>query len=280
MIKLQTLMTGLAIGESPRWQDGHLWFSNWGAQEILAVDPQGRSEVAVRLPFSSFPFSFDWLPDGCLLIASSSERPLLRQEADGTLVDHAKLTQGWNEIVVARTGNAYINRVGFNPFIGEEFAPGNITLVTPDGSARQVAEGFAFPNGMAITDDNSTLIIADSYGKKLLAFDIETNGDLSNQRIWADLGEGAPDGICLDAQGAVWYADVPNQQCVRVHEGGKVLQTIDRDRGCFACMLGGEDGKTLFMMTAEWQGMGKMMSASRTGQVVTARVSVPHAGKP
>ena len=280
MSEVKTLLTGLAFGESPRWHDGRLWFSNWTAQEIIAVDPQGKSEVIVRLPFSSFPFSIDWLPDGRLLIVSSSDRPLLRQEPDGTLVDHADLKRGFNEIVVDSRGNAYINGAGFNPLVGEKFAPGIITLVTPDGTSRQVAEGIAFPNGMAITPDQSTLIIADSYNKKLTAFDIADEGGLSTQRVWAELGEGTPDGICMDAEGSVWYADVPNKRCVRVREGGEVLQTIELDRGCFACMLGGEDGKTLFMMAAQWHGMENMVGAPRTGQVLTAQAPAPHVGWP
>ena len=148
---VQVLMIGLAFGESPRWHDSRLWFSNWGAQEIIAVDPKGKSEVVVRLPFPSFPFSIDWLPDGRLLIISSSDQPLMRQEPNGSLVPHAELSRGFNEIVVDSRGNAYMNGAGFNPLAGEKFAPGIITLVTPDGSAKQVAEGIAFPNGMAIT---------------------------------------------------------------------------------------------------------------------------------
>jgi len=244
-------MNGLAFGESPRWHDGRLWLSNWTAQEVVAVDPQGKSEVMLRLPFSTFPFSIDWLPDGRLLIASSSAQPLLRQDSDGSLVAHANLTRGWNEIVVDGRGNTYINGAGFNPLAGEKFAPGIITLATPDGAVQQVAEGIAFPNGMAVPPGNSTLIVADSYGKKLTAFDIAADGSLSNQRVWADLGTGVPDGICLDSEGAVWYADVPNKRCMRVREGGEVLQTVEVDRGCFACMLGGPDDKTLFILAAE-----------------------------
>jgi sugar lactone lactonase YvrE len=278
--KPQVLMTGLAFGESPRWHDGRLWLSNWTAQEIIAVDPEGKSEVMIRLPFATFPFSIDWLPDGRLLIVSSSDRPLLRQESDGSLVPHADLKRGWNEIVVDGRGNAYINGAGFNPLAGEKFAPGIITMVTPDGSVRQVAEGIAFPNGMAVTPNNSTLIIADSYGKKLIAFKIAGDGSLSTQRVWADLGGGVPDGICLDEEGAVWYADVPNKRCVRVHEGGEVLQTVELDRGCFACMLGGGDRKTLFMLAAEWYGMENMVGVPRTGQVVTIKTSASGVGRP
>jgi sugar lactone lactonase YvrE len=234
----------------------------------------------VRLPYATFPFSIDWLPDGRLVIVSTSDQPLLRRELDGALVSHADLSRGFNEIVVDSRGNIYINGAGFNPLAGEKFAPGIITLVTPDGASRQVAEGIAFPNGMAVTPDDSTLIVADSYGKKLVAFDIAPDGGLSKQRTWADLGDGVPDGICLDAEGAIWYADVPNKRCTRVGEGGELLDTIQLDRGCFACMLGGDEGRALFIMAAEWPGMDKMIGAPRTGQVVVAEVSVPHAGRP
>ena len=141
-----------------------------------------------------------------------------------------------------------------------------------------MADGVAFPNGMVVTPDNSTLIVAESYGSKLTAFDIDADGGLSNRRVWADLDGGAPDGICLDAENAVWYADVPNKRCVRVREGGEVLQTIDLDRGCFACMLGGVDGRTLFMMANEWRGAADMAGGSRAGQVLTVEAPAPGAG--
>jgi sugar lactone lactonase YvrE len=279
--ELQTLMTGLAFGESPRWHDDRLWFSNWGAQEVVAVDLKGKSEVIVSMP--SFPFSIDWLPDGRLLITSGRDGLLRRREPDGVLVTHADLSglsRGWNEIVVDGRGNTYVNGGGFDLLAGEKFAPGIIALLTPDGSARQVADGIAFPNGMAVTADNSTLIIAESYAKRLTAFDIAADGSLKNRRVWADLNDGVPDGICIDADNVVWYADVPNKRCVRVREGGEVLQTIDLDRGCFACMLGGADGKTLFMMAAEWHGPANMADAPRTGQVLTVEAPAPGAGWP
>jgi len=279
--ELKTLLTGLAMGESPRWHEGRLWFSDWGAQEIVAVDLDGRSEVVVRTPFG-LPFCIDWLPDGRLLIVSGRESLLLRREPDGSLVTHADLRglsdQGWNEIVVDGRGNAYVNGGGFDR-PGEK-ASGIIAVVTPDGSARQVAEGFAFPNGMAVTPDKSTLIIAESHGKKLTAFDISADGNLSNRRVWADLGDGVPDGICIDADHAIWYADVPNKRCVRVREGGEVLQTVNVDRGCFACMLGGVDKKTLFIMAAEWHGFAKMMDGLGTGQVLTVEAPAPGVGWP
>jgi sugar lactone lactonase YvrE len=277
----QTLMSGLAFPESPRWRDGRLWVSDWGAGEVIAVDLEGKTEVVVRHP--SFPMCIDWLPDGRLLIVSSSDGLLLRREPDGSLVTHADLSaladHPWNDIVVDGRGNAYVNNTGFD-FPGGEFAPGTIALATPDGSARQVADGVAFPNGMAVTPDNSTLIVAESYGNKLTAFDIAADGSLSNQRVWADLGDGVPDGICLDAENAVWYGDVPHKRCVRVREGGEVLETIDLDRGCFACMLGGADGRTLFMTANDWRGPDNMADGQRMGQVLTVEAPAPGAGWP
>src|SRR4051794_27255154 len=278
--ELQVLMSGIAFGESPRWHDGRLWFSDWGAQEVVAVDLEGSSEVMVRVDFPSFPMCIDFLPDGRLLVVSARKGLLLRRERDASLVTHADLSglaekrQPWNEVVVDGRGNAYINNQGFD-FPGGDFAPGTIAVLTPDGSARQVADGIAFPNGMAVTPDNSTLICAESYGKRLTAYDIAADGGLSNRRVWADLGDGVPDGICIDADGAVWYADVPNKRCARVSEGGQVLQTIQLDRGCFACMLGGADDSTLFMVAQEWRGPANMQDGAQTGQVLTARAPAP-----
>jgi sugar lactone lactonase YvrE len=284
-LEVQTLLIGIAFGESPRWHDDRLWFCDWGAQEVVAVDLGGNSEVIVRVRFPAFPMCIDWLPDGRLLIVSARDGLLLRREPDGSLVTHADLSglsekgHPWNEIVVDGRGNAYINNQGFE-FPGGEFAPGTIALLTPDGAARQVADGIAFPNGMAVTPDNRTLIVAESYASRLTAFDIAADGSLSNRRMWADLGGGVPDGICLDAEGAVWYGDVPNKRCVRVREGGEVLQRIDLDRGCFACMLGGVDRRTLFLVATEWRGTEHMAEGARTGQMLTAKAPAPGAGWP
>ncbi|HEX4319441.1 MAG TPA: SMP-30/gluconolactonase/LRE family protein [Acidobacteriaceae bacterium] len=268
----QTLMTGLGIGESPRWHDGRLWFCNWGKQEVIAIGLDGVSEVMAKVP-TSIPFCIDWLPDGRLLIVSGQERLLLRQERDGALVTHADfngLTEGaFNEIVVDGRGNIYVN--------GGDIIGDIIVLVTPDGKVTKVADGISFPNGMAITQDNKTLLVAESWVKRLTAFDIAADGSLANRRVWADLGDGAPDGICIDADGAVWYADVPNKRCVRVREGGDVLAMIHLDRGCFACTLGGADGRTLFLVAAEWYGFQRMTESFGTGQVLAVEVSVPGA---
>ena len=272
--ELRTLMIGVAMGESPRWHEDRLWFSDWGAQEIIGVDLEGKSEVEVRVP-TVLPFCIDWLPDGPLLIVSGPERLLLRREPDGSLVTHADLgglsdRGAWNEIVVDGRGNAYVNITGV------------IALVSPDGSARLVADGGAFPNGMAVTPDNSTLILAESYAKRLTAFDIAADGSLSNRRVWADLDGGVPDGICFDAGNAVWYGDVPNKRCVRVREGGEVLQSIELDRGCFACMLGGPDRRTLFLIATEWRGMENIpvVARARTGQVLIVEAPARGVGWP
>ena len=276
----RTLLTGRGLLESPRWHGDRLYFSDWSAGEVLAVDLAGRSEVIARV--RSLPLCTAWLPDGHLVIVSSPDGRLLRREPDGSLVTYANLGRpGWNDIVVDGRGHAYVNAAGFNPMAGEEFRPGSVHLVTADGAVRQVADDIAFPNGMTVTADNSTLIVADSYRHQLVGFDIGADGGLSGRRVWADLGDGTPDGICTDAQDAVWYADVPNRRCVRVAAGGIVLQTVDLDRGGFACALGGPEGTTLFIVAAEWRGMTESeMVPPGSGQVLTIDVEVPGAGWP
>ncbi len=273
MPETTTLISGLALGESPRWHDDRLWVCDWAAQELITVDLDGRRELVARI--ESFPFCIDWLPDGRLLVVSSATLEVLRREPDGSFVTHADLrgvsAHPWNEIAADGRGNAYVNTIGFD--FGEgEFAPGAVALVTPDGAVRRVAGELAFPNGMALTPDGSTLIVAESYAARLTAFDVEPGGGLANRRVWAELGEGAaPDGICLDAEGAAWYADVPNRRCVRVREGGELLDTVELDRGCFSCALGGPDGRTLFMVAAEYP----PPDDARSGLVATALAPAP-----
>jgi sugar lactone lactonase YvrE len=279
----RVLLTGLAFGESPRWRDDRLWLSNWGAQEVVAVDLAGEAEVMARVP-TTLPFCIDWDAAGRLLVVSGPEGQLLRAEPGGSLAVHVDLRaisrHAFNEIVVDGRGNIYVNGAGFDMMAGAEFSPGIVALVTPAGDVRKVADDIAFPNGMALTPDDGTLIVADSYGKRLTAFAVEPDGSLSERRVWADLGDGVPDGICLDAEGAVWYADVPNKRCVRVREGGEMLDAVEVDRGCFACMLGGADGRTLFVLAAEWNGPEGMMDGARTGRVLTVPAPAPHAGRP
>ncbi len=273
------LLTGLVMGEAPRWHANRLWCTDMGAREVLAVDLDGTSEVVARVP----SLGLDFLPDGRLLIVSMRDGALLRREWDGSLVTYADLTglsrRPWNDLVVDGRGNAYVDNIGFD-FPGGEFTPaGIIGLVTPDGAVRQVAEGLSFPNGMGVTPDNATLIVAESYGGRLTAFDIAADGSLSHERVWAKLPDGHPDGICLDAEGAVWYADVPAKRCVRVLEGGEVLQTVEVDRGCFACALGGTDRRTLFIMAAEFP-VAATDAGIRTGQVLMVEAPAPAAGWP
>jgi sugar lactone lactonase YvrE len=276
--KPEILMDGLTFVESARWYKARFWFSDWGTQQIIAIDVEGQKQVAVRVSVNDEkrdkargPLCFDFLPDGRLLIVAGREGRLLIQQKDGTLATYADLTSlspfPWNDVVVDLRGNTYIGNTGFD-FPGGEFAPGIIALVGRNGSVRQVAKGLAFPNGMAVTPDNSTLIVAESYGQKLTAFSIADDGSLHNRRVWA-VCEGYPDGICLDPANAVWYADVPNKRCVRVREGGEVLDTLNL---CFSCALGGPDGKTLVVLTAEWHGARKMFEGPPTGQAVAVRI--------
>jgi sugar lactone lactonase YvrE len=280
MSRVRTLLSGRGLVESPRWHESRLYFSDWSAGEVIAADLDGGSEVIARV--KSLPLCTAWLPDGRLVIVSSPDGLLLRREPDGSLVTHANLGRpGWNDVVADGRGNVYVNGAGFNPLAGEAFRPGGVSLVTPDGTVRAVADDLAFPNGMAVTADNATLIVADSYRHHLVAFDIAADGSLTGRRIWADLGESAPDGICVDAQDAVWYAEVPGKRCARVAEGGAELRTVPLDRGGFACVLGGPDGRTLFITAAEWRGMtDAQMAAPGSGQLLAVGVDVPGAGWP
>jgi sugar lactone lactonase YvrE len=279
---LKHLTTGLVFGESPRWHDDRLWCIDMGAHEVVAVDLEGQSEVIVRVPTGLS--AIDWLPDGRMLIAPWTSRYLLRREPDGSLVNHADLTRlseyPWNDMVVDARGNAYIGNLCWD-FPNGEFRLGVVALVTPDGVARQVTDGVAFPNGMVVTPDNSTLIIAELRAARLTAFDIAADGSLFNRRVWADLADGIPDGICLDGENAVWYGN-PRGSCVRVREGGEVLQTIDVGRGCFACMLGGTDRRTLFLMANDRPDITRWgtSDAPRTGQVLSIDAPAPGAGWP
>jgi sugar lactone lactonase YvrE len=280
MAELETLMDGLVVGESPRWHDGRLWFSHWGAEEIMAVTVEGKAETVAAGPKAA-GFSIDWLADGTLLVTGVDD--LLRRDRDGQLVRHADLSalgDSWNEIVVDGRGNIYVNCVGFH-FGVEDFRPGLIALVTPDGTVRRVADDIAFPNGMVVTPDNRTLIVAESWANRLTAFDIGADGGLGNRRVWAATGG---DGICLDAEGAIWCASMTDTGTVasRVREGGEVLSRIELAAACFACMLGGDDGRTLFLMVAEWRGVERMaeLFQGRTGRILTLPVDVPGAGRP
>jgi sugar lactone lactonase YvrE len=274
----EVLMEGIVFGESPRWHDGRLWFSDWGASQVIALNADGSHEVVVTVP--SFPMCIDFLPDGQLLVVDSPQRRLLRREPDGSLAEHASLSKvsekPWNDIVVDDRGNTYVNTIGFD-FPGGEFAPGLVVLVTPEGNVTQVADDLAFPNGMAISPDGRTLVVAESYANRLTAYDIRHDGGLGIPRVWAETPGDHPDGICMDAEGAVWYADVGNQHCVRVREGGEVLATVELDRGAFACVLSREKNPRLFVVGQIWGGPDP---SHPSGRVVAFPAPAPGAGRP
>jgi sugar lactone lactonase YvrE len=282
----RVLLEGLAMPESPRWHDGRLWFSNWGAGEIVAVDLDGNSEVVDRGP-EGLGWAVNWLQDGRMLVTGNE---LVRVEVDGSRLRHADLGHispyGWSEMTVDGRGNVYVNTINFDfadfgDVLTSGQAPGKIALVTPDGGAREVASEIAFPNGMVITPDNKTLIIAESFAARLTAFDIAEDGTLSNRRIWAD-GVG-PDGICLDAEGCIWASSGSMiNDCARIREGGQVADTIELDRPCFAAMLGGPDRQSLFMLAAEWHGTEGVEDVikARTGQILVVDAPAPGVGWP
>ncbi|HTL24216.1 MAG TPA: SMP-30/gluconolactonase/LRE family protein [Mycobacteriales bacterium] len=268
----RVLLTGLAFPESPRWYDGALWLADWGAHSVLRLDAGGKAEVIAEVP--SFPLCFDHLPDGRLLAVDSPRGRLLRREPDGTLVPHASLAEHspypWNEVVVDDAGFAFVNGIGFD-FPGGDPGPGLVVVVTPEGQTRVVAGDLAFPNGMALTRTGQ-LLVAESYAGRITAFDVAPDRSLTNRRVWADLGDAAPDGICVDAEGALWFADVPHQQCVRVREGGRVLATVPLDRGAFSCAL---SGSALYITANDWQ--GPTAEHAGKGQVLVVDVAVGRA---
>ena len=277
----RVVMDGLGILESPRWHDGRLWFSHWGAEEVLAVDLDGNCEV-VAPGRPGLGWATNWLPDGRLLVTGET---LLRREPDGSFVVHADIsevcTRGCSEIVVDGHGNIYVNSIEFDFLGGGEPSGGVIALITPDGAVRRVAGDLAFPNGMVVTPDNGTLIVGESFAARLTAFDIADDGSLTNRRTWAEnIG---PDGITMDAEGAIWASSAPMaKDCARILEGGEITHRIELERDCFACMLGGSDRRTLFMLTANWLGPDKVDEAlaRRSGRVVATEVDVPGVGWP
>ena len=283
MSEPKIMLTGLGIPESPRWHQGRLWFCNWIDRQVLAVGLDGKAEVMATRDPGSHPmgYSVDWLPDGRLLVTGDKLR---RQEPDGSMALHAD--QRANEIVVDGRGNIYLNGADFDFVAGAPPKPGYIKLVTPDGQLRQVAGDIQFPNGMVITPDDRTLIISESFAGRLTAFDIDADGELSNRRVFAE-GLG-PDGICLDAEGAVW-AGTGGFSVARVAPGGEVLQRVElpENRAPFALMLGGPDRRTLFILTAEWRladdhvaNLDRLANGPRTGQILTLPVSAPGVGRP
>ena len=286
MAELHTLLEGLAFPEGPRWHDGRLFFSDQHARQVLAVDPAGRVEEIVRV--EGQPSGLGWTPDGHLLIVSMLERRLLRLDHAGpngsaTLTEVADLsalaTFHCNDMVVSAAGRAYVGNFGFDLDGGGKYRSATIITVEPDGSARIGADEMRFPNGSVITPDGGTLIVGESYAGCLTAFTIEPDGSLSGRREWAKLSGATPDGICLDAEGAIWIACPLSNRCLRVREGGEILEEIATGGPTFACMLGGDDRRTLYICTSE-MGLSSDTVAKRPGRIVTREVDVAGVGLP
>ena len=264
MTQPRVLLSGLAFPESPRWHDGRIHVSDWGTGEVHAVAPDGSDEIVAN--GSAFPMCIDFLPDGRMLVVHGPD--LLVREHDGTLAPYADLAplseHPYNDVTVDPRGNVFVNNIGFD-FPGGEPRPGNVVVVTQDGRAREASGDLLFPNGMAVRD--GVLVVAESYRQRLTAFDIAADGSLSGRRVWADLEGDHPDGITFDPAGRIWYADVANQACRLVEEGGAVVRTVDLDRGAFSCALA--DG-VLYVATNQWTGAP---SAGRNGQLVVVDLS-------
>ena len=275
------LLTGLAFGEGPRWHDGALWLSDMHNHRVIRVGADGAAETVVEVPAQ--PSGLGWLPDGDLLVVSMVDRRLLRWDGRH-LTEHANLMQlarfHCNDMVVDAAGRAYVGNFGFDLHAQANPEPADLICVHPDGRARVVARDLMFPNGTVITPDGGTLIVAESWGRRLSAFDVAPDGSLDNRRVWAELPSGAvPDGICLDAAGGIWSASPSSNECVRQIEGGEVRHRVRVDQGAFACMLGGSEGRTLYILTA---GSSEPATCRETlsGRVETWEAPYAHAGLP
>lgn len=281
IMSLTTLVENLSFSEGPRWRNGRLYYSDFYRHVVEAVDLEGNVTTIAEVP--NQPSGLGWLPDGRLLIVSMLDRKLLRQEPSGELVEHADLagiaTFHCNDMVTDNLGRCYVGNFGFDLENRDaDRKAADLALVQPDGSVSVAAEGLKFPNGAVITPDGRTLIIGETMGQVLTAFDIANDGSLSNRREWAATKPHLPDGICLDAAGGVWIADPMNACVVRFEEGGKLTDRVDTGQAAFACALGGDDGKRLFMLVAD--ASGSAAENSRTGRIVYTDVSEPGTGSP
>ena len=279
--RLETILGGLAFPEGPRWRGGRLWFSDMHAHEVVAMTPDGKRETVF---VHAGPVSgLGWLPGGDLLVVSMADQTLLRIGADGKAAVHGDLssvaTGRCNDMVVDAVGRAYVGNFGFD-FPGGEMKTTRLARVDPDGAVTAVADDLMFPNGAMISPDGKTLIVGETFAGRLTAFDIATDGSLSNRRVWAALPERAvPDGACLDAEGAIWVASPTTNNVIRLKEGGEVLERIAADQGVFACMLGGEGRRTLYVLTAP-SSDPEDCAAKRQGRIEAVRVDAPGAGLP
>ncbi len=280
MRTLRTLLGGLLFAEAPRWHDGKLFFSDMHDNKVKTVDLAGRTGVVCEVP--NQPSGLGWLPDGRMIVVSMTDRRLLRLEGN-SLKPHADLSAlapfHCNDMVVDAKGRAYVGNFGFDLHKGEKPRGTTLVMATPDGKARIVAEDLMFPNGTVITPDGKTLIVGESFGSRLTAFDIAADGSLTNRREWANIAPYVPDGICLDADNAIWVASPTRSEVVRVKEGGAIAERIKVETDTFACMLGGPDRRTLFVLTAEGSDP-EQCRKKPTGRIEITEVEVPGAGLP
>ncbi|WP_419842069.1 SMP-30/gluconolactonase/LRE family protein [Candidatus Poriferisodalis sp.] len=280
MTTTEVVVTGLAFGEGPRWHDGRLWYSDMFRHGIFAATTDGAEELMHTVPTQ--PSGLGWLPDGDLLFVSMLDRQLRRLDADGNETLHADLSGiaagPCNDMVVAADGTAYVGNFGFDDAAGETFAQATLAIVGLDGTVRPGPAGLDFPNGTAIDASGRHMVLAESFGSRLTAFEIESDGSLTGRRTFADLGGRVPDGICMDEAGGIWAADPVNASCIRVVDGGEVTDVIELEMNCYACMLGDDDRRTLYLMTAPTH--VPSADQSRPGRIERCRVDVPGAGLP
>jgi sugar lactone lactonase YvrE len=277
----ERLIEGLCFGEGPRWHDGALWLSDMHAHQVLRITADGQAEPLVEV--ANQPSGLGWLPNGDLLIVSMTDRKLLRFDGRdlSTHADLSGLASFYcNDMVVDGQGRAYVGNFGFDLHAGAQATPAELVRVDPDGSARVVADELMFPNGTIITPDGRTLIVAETFGARLTAFDIDDSGDLSNRRVWAELPRGAvPDGICMDNEGGIWSASPTTCECLRQIDGGEITHRVEVDQGAFACMLGGQERTTLYILTADSSDPTECR-ANRLGRVEAWPAPYPGAGWP
>lgn len=294
--EIRTVLSGMSYLECPRWHEGRIWAADFYTHQVVSAAEDG-SDLRVEADVPQQPSGIDWLPDGRLLVVSMRDGKLLRREADGSMVEHADLssyvTGHPNDLVVDAEGRAFVGNFGFDLMAGAPIAPTVLLRVDPDGSVTEVADDLWFPNGSVITDDG-TLLVDETFGNRVTAFDIAADGSLANRRVWAkfgepptstDIGEAipqlvvAPDGCGLDAEGALWIADATNGRVIRVREGGEILEEVHPGTGVFACMLGGTDGTTLYMCCApDFDEHAR--SAAREAELRAVTVDVPRGGRP
>lgn len=290
MTRATTVAEGIYFGEGPRWHDGRLWFSDFHAHAVRSMDEHGA--IRTELEIDDQPSGLGWLPDGRLLVVSMRKRQLLRLDPDGPKL-HADLSDvaTWlaNDMVVDALGRAYVGNFGFDldrelhargvESVLADHPTATLARVDPDGRVHAAASGLHFPNGSVITLDGRTLIVAETLAMRLTAFDLAADGSLSHRRVWAPVGQRAPDGICLDANGHVWVANALAPECVLVAPGGEIVATVETDQPCYACMLGGADRRTLYALTAP-SSVAALVATAPQGRIASARVATPGAGWP